>query len=96
MKRLQLENIKIKEAVLVSVPFNDCVTEKTCTLIRYDILEVFRKIYDSVRTKSSRTGTLSLIQTEEDPKYRKKYTGLWKEFALKKKRRGRVSDLSAL
>lgn len=33
----------------LSQRFKDCIGDKNCTLIRYDILEVFRKIYDQVK-----------------------------------------------
>ncbi|MCW3118159.1 MAG: hypothetical protein JWM28_2241 [Chitinophagaceae bacterium] len=58
--------------------FEECITEKNCTLIRYDIIEVFRKIYNQVPDDKIKTKALSLIETEEDQKYRKKYAGLWK------------------
>jgi hypothetical protein len=32
----------------LSKRFKECITEKNCTLIRYDTLEVLRKIYDQV------------------------------------------------
>jgi len=58
--------------------FKECVTEKNCTLIRYDILQSLRNLYDSVKDESIRAKALELIEIEEDAKYRKKYTGLWK------------------
>lgn len=62
----------------LSQRFATCVEEKNCTLIRYDILEVFRKIYDQAPDEKLKTTALALIATEEDPKYKKKYTTLWK------------------
>jgi len=58
--------------------FKECVTEKNCTLIRYDILQSLLNLYDSVKDESIRAKALELIEIEEDAKYRKKYTGLWK------------------
>jgi hypothetical protein len=58
--------------------YKECVTEKNCTLIRYDILQSLRNLYDSVKDESIRAKALELIKIEEDAKYRKKYTGLWK------------------
>jgi hypothetical protein len=58
--------------------FAECSAEKNCTLIRYDILEVLRKAYDVVGDESLREVAQRLIETEDDPKYRKKYAGLWK------------------
>jgi hypothetical protein len=58
--------------------FRDCAAEKNCTLIRYDIVQGLRKLYDAVRDEQVREQALTLIATEEDGKYRKKYAGLWK------------------
>jgi len=59
--------------------FKECIAEKNCTLIRYDILGVLRKIYDQVNDEKIRNTSLALIETEDDLKYRKKYLGLWKD-----------------
>jgi activator of HSP90 ATPase len=69
----------------LSERFRDCITEKNGTLIRYDILEVFRKIYDRVHDEQLKEHALALIETEEDSKYRKKYSGLWKDLVAKKR-----------
>ena len=58
--------------------FNECITEKNCTLIRYDIIEDLRKLYDVVKDDTVRQRALELIETEEDFKYRKKYARLWR------------------
>jgi len=58
--------------------FRECITEKNCTLIRYDIIQDLRKLYDQVKDENVRGKALELIETEGDPKYRKKYAGLWK------------------
>ena len=58
--------------------FKECVTEKNCTLIRYDIIQGLRKLYEEVKDKKIREKALELIETEEDLKYRKKYASLWK------------------
>lgn len=63
----------------LSKRFKECIKEKNCTLIRYDISEVFRKIYDQVHDEKIKDISLALIKTEEDQKYRKKYVGLWKD-----------------
>ena len=59
--------------------FKECITEKNCTLIRYDILQSIRNVYDAVKDEKIREKALELIETEEDLKYRKKYAGLWKK-----------------
>lgn len=58
--------------------YNECITEKNGSLIRSDILESLRHVYDVVKDESIRTRALALIESESDPKYRKKYAGLWK------------------
>jgi hypothetical protein len=59
--------------------FNECISEKNCNLIRYDILQSLRNVYDVVPDESIRAKALALIDTETDLKYRKKYTTLWKK-----------------
>jgi hypothetical protein len=61
--------------------FKECVTEKNCTLIRYDILESLRRIYDAVADEKVRTTALALIALQQDQKYRKKYLTLWRDKA---------------
>jgi hypothetical protein len=62
----------------LSTRFRNCGAEKNCTLIRYDILKGFRDLYDLAADEKIRAKALALIETETDPKYRKKYTTLWK------------------
>lgn len=59
--------------------FIECVVEKNCTLIRYDIIQGLRKLYDEAKDENVREKALELIETEQDLKYRKKYAGLWKD-----------------
>ena len=59
--------------------FKECINEKNCTLIRYDILQSFRKVYDKIKDEKIRENALELIETEDDIKYRKKYATLWKK-----------------
>lgn len=59
--------------------FNDCVSEKNCTLIRFDILQSMRNVYDAEIDEAIREKALALIEREEDLKYRKKYAKLWKD-----------------
>jgi hypothetical protein len=58
--------------------YHDCATEKNTTLIRYDIIEDLRKLYDTVQDETIREMALALIASEEDSKYRKKYASLWR------------------
>lgn len=57
--------------------FTECVTHKNCTLIRYDIIECLRKLYDATMTNGIQQRAEALIQLESDPKYKKKYSTLW-------------------
>jgi hypothetical protein len=57
--------------------FQECIEEKNSTLIRYDILEGLKKIYDQTGDDLLRDKALEWIDTEVDPKYRKKYARLW-------------------
>lgn len=58
--------------------FHECHTEKNCTLIRYDILQSLRNVYDVTKDEQIKAKALALIDIETDLKYRKKYTALWK------------------
>lgn len=58
--------------------FLECRAEKNCTLIRYDIIQSLRNLYDALHDETVKAKALELIETEDDLKYRKKYAGLWK------------------
>lgn len=58
--------------------FKDCITEKNWTLIRYDIIQDLRNLYDAVGDESIKQKALDLIDCEEDAKYKKKYASVWK------------------
>jgi hypothetical protein len=58
--------------------FKECGPEKNATLIRYDIIQSLRNLYDAVKDEKIREKALELIETEEDLKYRKKYATLWR------------------
>jgi len=58
--------------------FEECITEKNCTLIRYDIIQGLKNLYAEVKDEKVREKALELIETEEDIKYRKKYARLWR------------------
>jgi hypothetical protein len=58
--------------------YRECITERNCTLIRYDIIQSLRNVYESVKDEKVKAKALELIETEEDLKYRKKYATLWK------------------
>ncbi len=79
--KIAIVNKQLQEKVTgyLSYRFNTCNTEKNCTLIRYDIIEVLRKIYDNTNNDTVKQKALALIETEGDLKYRKKYTTVWKD-----------------
>jgi hypothetical protein len=61
--------------------FKECIVEKNCTLIRFDIQGVFKKIYEVTADESLRSTAEQLISLEEDAKYRKKYATVWRSAA---------------
>ena len=71
---------KMQEAVVEAFAerFRDCTAEKNCTLIRYDIIQGLKNLYDEIKDEKIKEKALELIETEEDLKYRKKYASVWK------------------
>ena len=71
---------KLTKAVVdrLSDRFRRCASEKNCTLVRYDITQVLRRVYDELADEKVRKKALALIETEPDAEYRKKYSGLWR------------------
>ena len=59
--------------------FKECATEKNCTLIRYDIIQDLRNLYDVTTAEPIKDTALALIETETDLKYRKKYASVWRK-----------------
>jgi hypothetical protein len=58
--------------------FADCRSEKNWSLIRSDIAESLRRVYDETGDERIRETAQHLIDTEDDDKYRKKYAKAWK------------------
>jgi hypothetical protein len=48
-------------------------------LIRYDIIESLRKMYDATADEGLKSKATELIALEADTKYRKEYGRLWKD-----------------
>ena len=73
-------NRKMQKPVIdaLAYRFQECATEKNCTLIRYDIIQDLKNIYAEVRDEGIKKKALELIETEQDPKYKKKYATVWK------------------
>ena len=62
----------------LSARFRECAAEKNGTLIRFDIVQGLRRLYDAVPDEGIRKRALALIATEKNPKYRAKYATLWR------------------
>jgi len=78
--RIALAGEKPKEAALAALAsrYRECAKEKNGSLIRFDIVESLRNLYDAQPDEALRTLAAELIELEEDPKYRKKYAAVWK------------------
>ena len=78
--RVGASSKKMQEIVVEALAdrFRNCGNEKNCTLIRYDIMQGLRNLYDEVQDEKIKQLALELIELEEDPKYRKKYASVWK------------------
>lgn len=68
------------EALLAVTRDERFVTARHCLLsmIRYDILQGLRRLYDEKRDQAIKEKALELIESEKDLKYRKKYQSLWR------------------
>jgi transcription elongation factor GreA-like protein len=56
----------------------ECATEKNCTLIRFEIIQDMRNLYDEIPDEQIKARALQLVEMEDDPNYQKKYAKLWK------------------
>ena len=57
--------------------FKHCTVHKNRTLIRYDIIQDFRNLYNELKDEKIKQKALELIEMEEDAKYKKKYASVW-------------------
>jgi hypothetical protein len=78
--RVGVSSEKMQKVVVAALVdrFKNCGNEKNCTLIRYDILQGLRNLYDRVQDEKIKQQALELIALEEDPKYRQKFASVWK------------------
>ncbi|MTT30826.1 hypothetical protein GMB86_02205 [Terrilactibacillus sp. BCM23-1] len=58
--------------------FKNGTNEKNYTLIRYDMIQGLKNLYDAVKDEQIKQKAMELIELEEDSKYRKKYLSVWK------------------
>lgn len=57
--------------------YMESAKEKNCTLIRYDIVQDLKNLYDSTQDEAVKAKAFELIAREDDLKYRKKYSKVW-------------------
>ena len=57
--------------------FRESSKEKNSTLIRFDISQSLRQLYDATNDEAIRSKALELIGIEDDLKYRSKYSSVW-------------------
>ncbi|MGM0922690.1 MAG: hypothetical protein ACQEWW_15985 [Bacillota bacterium] len=58
--------------------FQTCSTEKNYTLIRFDIIQDLKNLYERLNEEEIKEKALELIEMEEESKYQKKYISVWK------------------
>ena len=58
--------------------FKKCADEKNFTLIRNDIIQNMKNLYDNFNDEFIKQTALDLIDTVDDKKYKKKYMDIWK------------------
>jgi hypothetical protein len=59
--------------------FLNSTQEKNYTLIRFDIIQGLRNLYDELQDEGIKLVALELIEKEENLKYKKKYAAVWKK-----------------
>jgi hypothetical protein len=82
--KIGMAGMQQKEMLLSGLTewFRNCMEEKNCTLIRFDIIQGLRKLYDQEKDETIKQKALDLIETEEDQKYRKKYASVWQKSSI--------------
>ncbi|MFP7254826.1 hypothetical protein SFC02_11050 [Terribacillus goriensis] len=58
--------------------FKNGTDEKNFTLIRFDILQNMRHLYDLLNDEDIKQTAMDLIETVEEEKYKKKYKSVWR------------------
>lgn len=79
--KVGLAGAEQKELVLKTLVdrFIHCIDEKNCTLIRFDIIQGLRNLYNENNDEEIKKIALDLIGKEEDAKYKNKYASVWKK-----------------
>jgi hypothetical protein len=78
--RIALAGPEQKELVMTHLVdrFKNCLDEKNYTLIRFDIQQNFRHLFDQLGDEEVKQLAMELIELEEEAKYQKKYKTVWK------------------
>lgn len=78
--RVGLAGKEQKDLVMAHIidRFQNGAEEKHYTLIRFDMIQGLRNLYDELKDETIKQTAMALIETEEDTKYRKKYLSVWK------------------
>ncbi|MFB1100147.1 hypothetical protein [Terribacillus sp. JSM ZJ617] len=58
--------------------FKNGTDEKNFTLIRFDILQNMRHLYDLLNDEDIKRTAMDLVETVEEEKYKKKYKSVWR------------------
>ncbi|WP_366248793.1 hypothetical protein [Terribacillus aidingensis] len=58
--------------------FKNATNEKNYTLIRFDILQNMKHLYDQLEDEAIKQTAMDLIETVEEEKYKKKYKSVWR------------------
>jgi hypothetical protein len=59
--------------------FAECEREKTKSILRADIIQGLKNLYQATTREQLKTTALALIDTEPDAKLRKKYLAVWRK-----------------
>lgn len=78
--KIALAGTEQKEMVLNQLVdrFTQCEDEKNYTLIRFDIIQGLRNLYNAIKDEEVKQLAIELMEKEEDAKYKKKYATVWK------------------
>lgn len=63
--------------------FQICSNEKNYTLIRFDIIQNLKNLYEQLNEEEIKEKAMELIEMEEESKYQKKYMSVWKNVQSK-------------
>lgn len=76
---LASKGLREKVIQILEERFTSCISEKNCTLIRYDIIDDLKKLYHEIPDPVIKQRAFYLIGLEVNEKYQKKYRNSWRE-----------------